>query len=262
MSLKIATWNVNSIRARRELASRWLKRSNVDILSMQEIKTENELFPFKTFRELGYTCEAHGQKAYNGVSICSRLPFKKVIKGWPDGEDDERRIIVGDFGKVKIVNVYVPRGGKEGSERHAFKIYFLTKLKFFLDENFSKDDLLCVVGDMNVARSDIDVYDPVIMKGRIAFMEDERQALEDLLSWGLYDLFREKHPDRKQFTWWDIETAAFSRNQGLRIDYILVTKPLLERCMAVDVDVEVRKPDDYVPSDHAPVWAEFDIDRD
>jgi len=259
MSVKVATWNVNSIRVRKELVSSWVQKRGIDILCMQEIKTEENLFPFETFKEIEYTCHAHGRKAYNGVAICSKIPFKSVTKGWPDGEDDEKRIIIGDFEKIKVINVYVPRGGKQGTERHAYKIYFLTKLKFLLEESFNKDEPICIVGDMNVAREEIDVYDPLIMKERIAFMSDEREALNDLLSWGLYDLFREKYPNRQQFTWWDIETAAFSRNQGLRIDYILVTKPLLEKCLKVDVDIEPRKLKEPVLSDHAPVWAEFDI---
>ncbi len=258
--VKVATWNVNSIRVRLNYVIDWLTSSSTDYLAMQETKVEDELFPVKKFREIGFNCYFYGQKAYNGVAVCSKSEAVSVIKGWNDSEDDEKRLITVRFPKFTLVNVYVPRGGEKGSERHAFKIYFLTKLKFFLEENFSPDEPLCVVGDMNVAREEKDVYDPLVWRERPGFMDSEREAFEELLSFGLYDLFREKHPDRVQFTWWDIETGAFTRDRGLRIDYILVTKPLLEKCLKVDVDVEARKKKHgMLPSDHAPVWAEFDL---
>jgi len=258
--MRVATWNVNSIRVRYSLVVQWLRRTSTDYLGMQEIKVEEELYPFSAFKEAGYNCSVHGQKAYNGVAVCSEEIPEKVVKGWPDGEDDEKRVITAYYRKFTIVNVYVPRGGEKGTERHAYKIYFLTKLKVFLSENFSPSELLIVMGDFNVARSEIDVYDPVVWRGRPGFMNDEREALEDLLSFGLYDLFREKNLHVQKFSWFDIETGAFSRHRGLRIDYIFVTQPLLDACISCDIDYEARKKrGNVLPSDHAPVCAEFNL---
>ncbi len=258
--MKVATWNVNSVRVRLPLVLSWLQESAVNCLGMQEIKVEEEFYPYSAFKEAGYHCSVHGQKAYNGVAVCSEETPQKVIKGWPDGEDDERRVITAFFKDFTVVNVYVPRGGERGTERHAYKIYFLTKLKVFLTENFSPSDPLIVLGDFNVARSELDVYDPTIWKGRPGFMDDEREALEELLSFGLYDLFREKNPDVQKFTWFDIETGAFSKHRGLRIDYIFVTEPLLKACVECDVDYEARKrKGNLLPSDHAPVYAVFEL---
>lgn len=258
--MRVATWNVNSIRVRYPLVLNWLKGNLVDYLGMQEIKTEEELYPFSAFKEAGYNCSVYGQKAYNGVAVCSKEEPKKVVKGWPDGEDDEKRLITAYYENFSLVNIYIPRGGEKGTERHAYKIYFLTKLKVFLNENFSPSKPLIVLGDFNVARSEIDVYDPTVWRGRPGFMEDEREALEDLLSFGLYDLFREKKPQVQKFSWFDIETGAFSRHRGLRIDYIFVTKPLLDVCISCDIDYEARKKKgSLLPSDHAPVYAEFNL---
>ncbi|MEO2083563.1 MAG: exodeoxyribonuclease III [Desulfurobacteriaceae bacterium] len=258
--ITVATWNVNSIRAREKLVIKWLKENSVDALAIQEIKVGEELYPYSSFSSIGYSCSVHGQKAYNGVATCTRLKPIEVLKGWPDGEEDEKRIITVRFKEFSLINVYVPRGGEKGTERHAYKIYFLTKLKLFLEENFSPKDPVIVAGDFNVALEDKDVYDPMIWKGRPGFMEEEREAMKELLSFGLYDLFREKNPQRIQFTWWDIETGAFTRNRGLRIDYIFATKPLLERCTECDVDVEARrKKGNFLPSDHAPVYAKFEL---
>ncbi len=258
--MKIATWNVNSIRVRLPLIVEWLKGTKTDVLGMQEVKVEENLYPFSYFEKIGYRCSVHSQKAYNGVSTCSKFSPKEVFKGWPDGEDDERRVLITKFNGFSVINVYVPRGGKRGTERHAYKIYFLTKLKVFIEETFSPDYPLILLGDFNVARSEMDIYDPTIWKNRPGFMEDEREALEELLSFGLYDLFREKHPKERKYSWFDIETGGFNRNQGLRIDYIFVTKPLLEKSLECDIDYEARKKrENLLPSDHAPVYAVFNI---
>ena len=258
--MKLATWNVNSVRARLPLIKSWLTKTKVDIIGMQEVKVEESLYPFPDFKELGYLCSVHSQKAYNGVATCSLSESLTVVKGWPDGENDEKRLIITKFRDLTIINVYVPRGGEKGTERHAYKIYFLAKLKLLLEENFSPEEPLILLGDFNVALSEIDVYDPLVWKGRPGFMEEEREALKELLNFGLYDLFREKHPKERKFSWFDIETGAFSRNRGLRIDYIFATKPLLEKCTECNIDYKARKKEgSYLPSDHAPVYATFKL---
>ena len=255
---KVSTWNVNSIRAREELVSLWLKKEDIDYIGFQEIKVEEELYPYQLFKSLNYECFVHGQKAYNGVAVCSKEKPISILKGWPEGEEDKKRIITAKFKDFTLVNVYVPRGGEKGTERHAYKIYFLTKLKLYLEENFSPEEPLILLGDFNVALTELDVYDPLIWRGRAGFMEDEREALRELLSFGLYDLLRELHPKEKIYTWWDIESGAFSQNRGLRIDYIFATKPLLKRCLECRVELELReKRGKIIPSDHAPLTATF-----
>ncbi|WP_456457163.1 exodeoxyribonuclease III [Thermovibrio sp.] len=255
---KVSTWNVNSIRARAELVFDWLSKEKIDYVGFQEIKVEEELYPYSLFKGLNYECFVHGQKAYNGVAVCSKEKPLKVLKGWPDGEEDEKRIITVKFKNFTLINVYVPRGGEKGTERHAYKIYFLTKLKLYLEENFSPKEPLILIGDFNVALTELDVYDPLIWKERPGFMEDEREALKELLSFGLYDLLREFHPKERIYTWWDIESGAFSRNRGLRIDYIFATETLLKRCLDCRVELELRKKrGKIIPSDHAPLTATF-----
>jgi exodeoxyribonuclease-3 len=237
-----------------------LKEREWELLALQETKVPDSEFPESFFKKFGYRCFYHGQKAYNGVAVCSKLSPEGVIKGWPDGEEDERRIITVSFKEFTLVNVYVPRGGEKGSERHAFKIYFLTKLKLFLEENFSPRTPLLVVGDFNVARSELDVYDPLVWKGRPGFMEDEREAFEELLSFGLTDLYRRFHPDEPGFTWWDIESGGFSTDRGIRIDYCLATEPMAERATGCEVLREFRrKRGSLLPSDHAPLLATFKL---
>ncbi|WP_457678477.1 exodeoxyribonuclease III [Thermovibrio sp.] len=255
---KVTTWNVNSVRVRGEFLKEWLLNRKVDYLGLQEVKVQPELYPYLLFKSVGYNCQVHSQKAYNGVAVCSKEEPFKVIKGWPDGEDDEKRLITVKFKGFTLVNVYVPRGGEKGTERHAYKIYFLTKLKLFLEENFSPKEPLLLVGDFNVALTELDVYEPLVWRGRPGFMEDEREALRELLSFGLYDLLRHFHPKERIYTWWDIESGAFSRNRGLRIDYIFATEPMVKRCLNCEVDLEARKKKGKIlPSDHAPVVATF-----
>ncbi len=189
--LKVATWNVNSIRVRKELVIDWLKAKAVHCAGFQEVKVEPSLYPYSSFKEAGYDCFVHSQKIYKGVAICSRLKPTSTLKRWPDREDDEKKVITASFPSFTLVNVYLPRGGEKGTERHAYKIYFLTKLLVFLKENFSPEDPLIVMGDFNVALTGLDVYDPDVWKGRIGFMDDEREALREFLSFGLYNLFRE-----------------------------------------------------------------------
>lgn len=259
--MKIATFNVNSIRARKDLIIRWLtEKIELDVLCIQELKCEEKDFPFKDFENIGYRCEVFGQKAYNGVAICSKLEFEEAKKGFGDDFwDKEKRFIQAKIAGVNILNVYAPHGDIEG-ERHIYKLNFFKYLKEYIDKNFDlKKDKVLVVGDMNVARSDIDVWEPELLRGTIGFMDDEREAFEDFLSVGLIDLYRKFHPDSHGFTWWDYRNAAVWRDEGMRIDYILSSPPIEKLCKSIDVDMWTRRRRSPTPSDHAPLVAEFNI---
>jgi exodeoxyribonuclease-3 len=260
--MKICTFNINSIRVRKDLISDWLdhREKDMDILCFQELKTTEENFPFDEFEKMGYSCEVFGQKAYNGVAICSRLPLGNTQKGFGDaGWDEQRRIIATTIKDIHILNIYAPHGGLRGEEKYDYKKDWYKKLIAFLEASFTQKDPLLIVGDLNVARSDQDVYDPKALEDTIGTMPEEREAFENFLGWGLIDVFRHLYPDRNQFTWWDYIGGAVWKNEGMRIDYILCTQPLLPLIKDVQVDLWPRRRRDPKPSDHAPVVAVLDI---
>ncbi len=253
--MKIATFNVNSIKARLELVKRWLTEKNpIDVLCLQEIKCTDENFPYEDFSELGYECAVFGQKAYNGVAICSKLGFEEVHKGFGDPMwDEQKRFIRARIQGIEVCNVYAPHGDTDG-ERHIYKLNFFKNLATYITKSFDlSQDSVVVLGDMNVARDDIDVWDAELLRGTIGFMDDEREAFEEFLSIGLIDLFRACHPEKKQFTWWDYKGGAVWKDLGMRIDYILGSEPIKERCEEIVVDMWTRKRRSPTPSDHAPV---------
>ncbi|WP_281950625.1 exodeoxyribonuclease III [Nitrosophilus kaiyonis] len=259
--MTIATFNVNSIRARKDLIIRWLtEKVDIDVLCFQEIKCEEKNFPFKDFNDIGYECEVYGQKAYNGVAICSKLGFENIQKGFNNEKfDQEKRFIRAKISGIDIMNVYAPHGDIEGP-KHTYKLEFYKFLKDYIKNSFDlENDLFCVVGDMNIAREDIDVWEPEILRGTIGFMDDEREAFEDFLSIGLIDLYRKFHPESHGFTWWDYMSGAVWRDEGMRIDYILSSKQLSAKCESIDVDMWTRRRRKPTPSDHAPVVAKFNL---
>lgn len=257
--MTIATFNVNSIRARKDLVIRWLtEKIDLDILCLQELKCEEKDFPYKDFEKLGFECAVFGQKAYNGVAILSKFGFDDIKKGFKNEKfDKEKRFIQAKINGINIINIYAPHGDLDG-EKHIFKLEFFKYLKNYIKENFDleKDDL-AVVGDMNVARNDIDVWEPELLRGTIGFMDDEREVFEDFLKPGLIDTYRKLHPKEHGFTWWDYKNAAFWRDEGMRIDYILTSPPLFKKIKSIDVDLWTRKRRKPTPSDHAPVVADF-----
>ena len=259
-SMKVATYNVNSIKARRELLLSWLEREPVDVLCLQELKQEEKNFPFTEFEERGYRCEVFSQKTYNGVCICSKLPMEDVRKGFGDEYfDQQKRIISAKVGGIRVINVYAPHGDVRGTEKFYYKLEFYDKLVDYLSENFSPKEPICMVGDFNVAREDIDVFDPELLKDTIGTMKEEREAFEKILNWGFVDAFRYLYPDKVQFTWWDYIGGMIWKDKGMRIDYILVTEPLLKSLKDVYVDLWPRKRRKPKPSDHAPVIGVFEL---
>ncbi len=262
--LKVCTFNVNSIRARMDLVAAWLehRENDIDVLCVQEIKVVDEKFPYEAFERLGFTCEVSGQDRYNGVAICSKRPLTRVERGFADAPwDQQKRVLAGALGDLDVINVYVPHGDLEGTTSHQYKLAWYNRFVRFLQERYSPDQKLLVVGDFNVARGDRDVYDPAKVQDAIGTMEVERAAFAEVLEWGLIDAFRELHPDSREFTWWDYIGGAIWRNEGMRLDYILCSRPLLSDLSEVEIDLWPRRRRSPTPSDHAPIIAVLDDPR-
>lgn len=255
--MKIATWNVNSIRARMERLCTWLRAQAPDVLCLQETKVEDADFPLPELQALGYHACIHGQKTYNGVAILTRQPAQEIARGFGDGvEDAHARFLVVRVGELRVGSVYVPNGQAVGTDKFAYKLKWLARWQDWLSRQLRPGDPVVFCGDMNVAPEDLDVYDPAGWRDQVMCHPDERAALGAIRAWGLADLFRRLHPEVQQFTWWDYRQLSFPKNRGLRIDHVLCSESMVTRCRAVAVDREARK--GPTPSDHAPVVAEFD----
>ncbi len=256
--MKLATWNINSIRARTERLLTWIGNERPDVLCLQETKVEDSGFPIEALRARGYEVVMHGQRSYNGVAIAARAPLTDVVRGFGDGEpDDEARLIAATVGNLRVVCVYVPNGQDLDSDKFPYKLAWYKRLRRFLDRTATPEQNLVVCGDMNVTFDDRDVCDPVKWAGHIHCSSDERAALGELLAFPLVDVFRVHNPDGGVYSWWDYRGVAFFKNQGLRIDYIFATKPVAERVTACTIDRNARKGQDA--SDHAPVIATIEL---
>ncbi|WP_353931156.1 exodeoxyribonuclease III [Okeanomitos corallinicola TIOX110] len=260
--MKIATWNVNSIRTRLEQVINWLGENSVDVLCLQETKVIDKDFPLNPFTELGYYPYIYGQKAYNGVALISRQPLEDVSMGFtavlPDLDpqwDEQKRVISGVIDGVRIVNLYVPNGSAIGSEKYEYKLGWLKVLREYLQTLLLSNPEICMCGDFNIALEDIDINDKVKIENHIMASESERQALRDILSLGFADAFRKFNNEGGNYSWWDYRTAAFKRNLGWRIDHHYLTPVVYERAQSCIIDIEPRKLEK--PSDHAPVIVEF-----
>ena len=250
--MRIATWNVNSIRAREPRVLPWLEEHRPEIVCMQETKVVDDDFPREPIEELGYNVETYGQKTYNGVAILSKEPMSDVRRGLPgDGDDDDRRVISATIGDLQVVNVYVVNGKTVGSDKYKFKLEWLGRLRDYLASEFDVQQPLVLCGDFNITFDDRDVWDPALWHEKILCSTPEREALGGLIDLGLHDAFRKFHEDAGHHTWWDYRMLGYQKKQGLRIDHHLVSEPLLERTTDVTVDREARK--GKKPSDHAPV---------
>lgn len=254
--MKIASWNVNSIRARYELVVDWLKRHEPDVLCLQETKVVDADFPTLEFQMLGYSAVMAGQRTYNGVAILSRIPVTNATIGLEgEGADADKRSIAVTVAGVRVLSVYVPNGKDVTSESFRQKIEWLGRLRRTLEATASAAGDIALCGDFNIAREARDVFDPERMKGNLHFHPDEHAALNGLCAFGLVDAYRLHHPEGGRYSWWDYRGASVRLNQGLRIDYIFVTKSLAARCVSADIDADVRL--QAKPSDHAPVFATF-----
>lgn len=251
--LKLASWNVNSLKVRLDQVLAWIESSGVDVLALQETKVIDEQFPVEAFTELGFSVVFSGQKTYNGVAIVSRKPLTDVQMDIPAWVDPQRRILAATIGDLRLINLYVPNGAEVGADKYHYKLAWLKSVTEFIKQQLLIYPKLAVVGDFNIAPHDLDVHSPEVWKGCILVSESERQAFTELIGLGLKDSFRYAKPDTQLFSWWDYRAAGFRRNHGLRIDHILLTDALNQDCMDVGIDVEPRRSER--PSDHAPVWA-------
>jgi exodeoxyribonuclease-3 len=253
--MKVATWNVNSIRQRLGHVRDWLTAQQPDILALQEIKVTSEAFPFADFVHLGYRSAVDGQKAYNGVALLSRTEPQDVARGLPGFDDDQKRILAATYGDLRCVCLYVPNGQRVGSEKYEYKLRWLSALVGHLREELERHPRMIVMGDFNIAPADADVHDPDEWRGQIMCSDAERERLAALMALGFVDVFRCFTQPEKCFTWWDYRAGNFRRNRGLRIDLIFASCPLAAECTASGIDVEPRRREQ--PSDHAPAWASF-----
>jgi exodeoxyribonuclease-3 len=254
--MKLATWNVNSIRVRLDRVLAWIDQHQPDVLCLQEIKAEEKAFPLAAFQAKGYQVALSAQKTYNGVALLSKQPLADVRTGLRDGEDDtQARLIEGRVGDVWVINVYMPNGQHPTSEKFPYKLRWMERLRIHLHTHFKPTDPLVLTGDFNVAPEDKDVYDPPGWANESIFHPDARKGLESVRAFGFVDVFRKLHPEPGHYSWWDYRAGAFPKNQGLRIDHIFATPPLAERCTDSSIDIDSRRGDQ--PSDHAAVLATF-----
>jgi exodeoxyribonuclease-3 len=254
--MKIATWNVNSMNVRQAHVIEWLQSNEPDVLVLQEIKQVSEKFPVDALREIGYHSIASGQKTYNGVAVISKTPATDPVTDFPDLDDPQRRILASTIDGVRVIDLYIPNGSEVGSDKYEYKLGWLASLQRFLEGELRIHEKLVVLGDFNIAPADEDVHDPEKWGEDILCSPAERKALADLLDLGLTDVFRKFDHPEKTFSWWDYRAAGFRRNAGLRIDLILTSRAMTDRCTASYVDREPRAWER--PSDHTPVVAEFE----
>jgi exodeoxyribonuclease-3 len=258
--VKIATWNVNSVRARKERLLRWLEKHRPDVLCLQEIKGHEVDFPAAETTALGYHAAIHGQKGWNGVAILSLAEPQEVERGFGDGvADDPARLVAATVGGVRVASAYVPNGQSVGSDKWSFKLAWLKRLRAWLDRR-SPAEPLAVCGDFNVAPDERDVQHPALWEQSVLFHPEARQGLREVMAWGLEDVFRRHHQQGGLYSWWDYRMLAFPKNDGLRIDLVLATGPLAARSVAATIDRDERK--GTQPSDHAPVITEFDLGKE
>lgn len=253
--MKLATWNVNSIKVRLPQLLDWLATAQPDIVCLQEIKVEDAKFPLAEIEAAGYRAAYSGQKTYNGVAILSKSASEHVVHGIPGFDDDHKRVLAATIGGVRVVSVYCPNGQAPGTDKYAYKLRWFAALREYLGQELSSHPALAAAGDYNIAPEDRDVHDPKAWEGQIHVSEPERSAWRALLALGLKDAFRLFDQPEKIFSWWDYRMLGFRRNAGLRIDQILVSPALAARCSGCTVDKAPRKLER--PSDHAPVIAEF-----
>lgn len=256
--MKIASFNVNSLRVRLPIVTKWLTDHQVDVLCVQETKVQDVDFPTEAFDDIGYNFVFKGQKTYNGVAIFSKHPIENAVCGFSDDPKDEPRLIRAQVGGVNIVNSYVPQGYSTDSEKFQYKLDWFERLLNYFRQNFSPQDAVLWVGDLNIAPEPIDVHDPVRLLGHVCFHPDVRTALDKVMAWGFVDVFRKHCTEAGQYTFWDYRAKnPLENNRGWRLDHLMATAPLARRSAACYIDREPRAA--KRPSDHTPVIVEFDM---
>ncbi|MGF1642840.1 MAG: exodeoxyribonuclease III [Thiotrichales bacterium] len=256
--MKIATWNVNSLKVRLPQVLNWLETARPDVLALQETKLPDEAFPLAEINAAGYHCVYSGQKTYNGVALLTRSEPSEVLTEIPALGDPQRRILAATVMGVRILNLYVVNGQEVTSDKYQYKLAWMDAVTRYIAQDMQRHPRYVVLGDFNIAPDDRDVYDPVSWAGRVLCSQPERDALQRILDLGLSDTFRLFEQPQAIYSWWDYRAAGFRRNAGLRIDLILADAQLATNCLSSGVDREPRKWER--PSDHAPVVAEFRVD--
>lgn len=256
--MKIASFNVNSVRARLEIVLEWLNKESPDVLCVQETKVIDPDFPRQAFADINYNAVFRGEKSYNGVALFSRFPIEDVRIGFDDKETEGTRLIAGVVNGIHIVNTYIPQGFDPLSDKFRYKLDWFRRLYDYFDYSFSPDTPLIWLGDFNVAPDPIDVYAPGKLLGSVGYHPDEHAALRRLKEWGFVDVFRMHQPGPEQYSFWDYRVKnAVKRRVGWRVDHIWATKPLAEKSVKAWIDIEPRLKER--PSDHTPIVAEFRV---
>lgn len=249
--VKLATWNVNSLAVRLPQVLDWLALTAPDVLVLQETKLTDDKFPHDAFAAAGWQSQCFGQKTYNGVALLSREPATELVRNIPGFDDEQARVIAGSVGGLRVIGAYFPNGQEPGSEKFAYKMRWQDALRDWVRTELAAHPRLLLMGDFNVAPEDRDVYDPVAWAGQIHCTPEERAQFQALLGLGLHDAFRLFEQPPKSWSWWDYRNLAFRKNQGLRIDHVLVSEALRPRVTACSIDKGPRR--NERPSDHAPV---------
>ena len=253
--MKLATWNVNSLRVRLPHLLDWLAANQPDAMCLQETKCDEATFPAAELQQAGYCALHNGQRAYNGVAILTRVHSAEVCRAIPEFADEQSRVIAADVHDVRVVSVYVPNGQTVASDKYAYKLQWMEALAIWLEVELARSPRLAVLGDFNIAPEDRDVHDPDAWAGRVLFSEPEKAALRRLFALGFADAFRLFEQPERSYTWWDYRMLAFRRKMGLRIDHVLLSPDLARACTSCAIDVTPRRLER--PSDHAPVICEL-----
>ena len=253
--MKLASWNVNSLKVRQPQLLEWLARHHPDVVALQETKSEDVKFPAADLAAAGYQSVFSGQKTYNGVAILARTPPTDPAHGLPGFPDEQKRVLAATVDGVRVIDLYVPNGQAVGSDKYKYKLEWLAALHAWLTEELARHKELVVLGDFNIAPADEDVHDPAEWEGQVLFSDPERAAFHGLIGLGFVDTYRRFDQPPRTYSWWDYRMNAFPRNRGLRIDHVLASPTLAARLAAATIDVEPRRLER--PSDHAPALATF-----
>jgi exodeoxyribonuclease-3 len=260
--MKIATWNVNSIKVRLDAAVGWLKEAKPDVVALQEIKCQDENFPAEAFEALGYNCAVHGQKTYNGVALLSKRPMEDVTPRLPGGDGDDHSryleaVVTGEKGTLRIASIYAPNGNPIETDKFTYKLSWLERLRAHAAQLLTNEEPVALIGDYNIIPEERDCYDPKAWVNDALFQPQSRAALRIIENLGYTDAFRAQNQAAEQYSFWDYQAGAWRKNQGIRIDHVLLSPQSLDRLGACGIDKYMREGDK--PSDHVPVWAELDI---
>ena len=251
--MQVATWNVNSLAVRLPQVLDWLGQHQPEVVVLQETKLTDDKFPHADFEQAGYAAQWFGQKTYNGVALLSKTPAVDVVRNIPGFADEQARVIAGTVGELRVIGAYFPNGQAPGTDKFDYKMQWMRSLRDWVREQLAHHPKLVLMGDYNVAPEDRDVYDPIAWAGQIHCTPEEREQFRQLLALGLHDAFRLFEQPPKSWSWWDYRNLAFRKNQGLRIDHILVSEALKASVTSCTIDKAPRK--NERPSDHAPVVA-------